>query len=109
MEKESFADTTYSLAKSLHHINIAREYLEDVKRETKGPVKDLFNNYINKCDFIIHNMRDRLTPENREVFKQELKDSFIIEAINDKLIHLDEQQRLEVESFIDELIKKSSV
>jgi hypothetical protein len=109
MKKENFVDTTYSLAKSLHHINIAREYLEDVKRETKGTVKDLFNNYINKCDFIIHNMRDRLTPENREVFKQELKDSFMIEAINDKLIHLDEHQRLEVESFIDELIKKSNV
>jgi hypothetical protein len=109
MEKENFVDTTYSLAKSLHHINIAREYLEDVKRETKGTVKDLFNNYINKCDFIIHSMRDRLTPENREVFKQELRDSFMIEAINDKLIHLDEQQRLEVENFIDDLIKKSSV
>lgn len=109
MEKENFADTTYSLAKSLHHINIAREYLEDVKRETKGPVKDLFNSYINKCEFIIHSMRDRLTPKNREVFKQELRDSFMIEAINDKLIHLDEQQRSDVENFINELIKKSSV
>jgi hypothetical protein len=105
--KESFIDTTYSLAKSLHHVNIAKEYLQDIKRDTKGPVKDLFNGYIMRCDFILNNMRDRLNPKNREILKQELKDSFMIEAINDKLIHLDEQQRLQVETFIDELIKTS--
>lgn len=109
MSKERFADTTYSLAKSLHHVNIAREYLHDVKRDCHGAVKDLFNTYINKCDFIIHSMRDRLGEESKTILKNELKDSIILEAINDKLIHLNEQQRLEIENIIDEMIKKSKI
>ena len=104
--KEHFSDSTFSLAKSLHHINIARDYLIDVRMGTNGSIKDLFNGYIAKCDYILNNINHRLKDENREALKKELKDSFIFEAINDKLIYLDENQRLEVESYIENLIKK---
>ena len=39
--KDNFTDTTYSLAKALHHINLAKEYLEDTKRDSKGSIKEL--------------------------------------------------------------------
>ena len=100
-------NNTYSLAKSLHHINIAREYMLDVKRDAHSNVKNMFSNYIIKCDFILNGVKDMLSEENRIVFKKELNDSFLIEAINDKLIHLDQNQKLEVENFIDLIIKKN--
>lgn len=104
LSKERFTDTTYSLAKALHHINIGREYFDDMKRDSKGSVKDLFNNYINKCDFILNSIKDRLKDESREILKKELGDSFIIEAINDKLMHLDESQRDLIENLMDKII-----
>lgn len=100
-------NNTYSLAKSLHHINIAREYMLDVRRDAHSNIKNMFNNYITKCDFILNGVKDMLSEENKIVFKKELNDSFLIEAINDKLIHLDQNKKLEVENFIDLLIKKS--
>jgi hypothetical protein len=106
MNKIKFTDTTYSLAKGLHHINNAKEYFNDVKRDCNASVKYLFNSYVQKCDVIINSVNDKLTPENKIILKKELADSFLIESINDKLIYLDEAQRTEVENFIDEILKQ---
>jgi hypothetical protein len=108
-EKETFTDNTYSLAKSLHHINIAKMYLEDVRQDTSGEVKAVFNQYIIKCDWILQNMRNRVGDENRKVLDMELKDSIILEAINDKLIHLDENQRNVIEELMDRFISGEEV
>ena len=102
--KHRFSDNTYSLAKGVHHINIAKQYFEDVRYGTVAEVKAIFNQYIQKCDWIIANMRDRLTPENRNLILKELDDSFAIEAINDKLIHLTPEQKEVVEQLIDSMI-----
>jgi hypothetical protein len=45
-----------------------------------------------------------LKDESREILKKELGDSFIIEAINDKLMHLDESQRDLIENLMDKMI-----
>lgn len=103
----NFSDNTYSLAKGLHHINNAKIYFEDVKRDCNTGIKDLFNSFIIKCDIIINAIDHKLTPENREIFKKELADSFMIESINDKLIYLDESQRNQVELFIEELLNQN--
>lgn len=108
-EKETFTDNTYSLAKALHHINIAKMYLEDVRQDTFGEVKAVFNQYIQKCDWILQNMRNRVGDENRRVLDTELKDSIILEAINDKLIHLDESQRNVIEELMDRFISGEEV
>lgn len=105
-EIENFSDSTYSLAKSLHHITIASIYLEDVKRGCSNTLKNLFNGYILKCQYIINNINDRLSEENRKVLKEELEDSFTIEAIHDKLVYLDDVHRADVENYIDNIIKK---
>ena len=103
----NFSDNTFSLAKALHHINNAKIYFEDVKRDCASSTKDLFNSYIIKCDIIINSIDHKLTDKNRAILKKELADSFIIESINDKIIYLNEDQRNEVENFIDNFIKQN--
>jgi len=97
---ERFTDNTYSLAKALHHINIAKMYFEDIRTGTSGEVKNVFNQYILRCDWIMDNMKCRLTEENREALKKELEDSISFEAINDQLVRLTSEQRAFVENII---------
>jgi hypothetical protein len=107
--KENFTDTTYSLAKALHHINLAKEYLEDTKRDSKGSIKDLLNSYVIKCNYILNNIKDRLDVDSREILKKEFDDSIIIEAINDKIIHLDTEQREIIETLLDSFIRGEKI
>lgn len=101
-----FKDTTYSLAKALHHINIANEYFDDLRRSSNGNVKNLFNSYIVKCNWILLSIVNRLGDESRTALKNEMDDSFNIEAINDKLIKLTSDQRIELELIIDKMLQK---
>lgn len=107
--RESFSDNTYSLAKSLHHINIAKQFLEDVKLSTTGEVKFIFNQYIQKCDWILNDMKSRLNDESRIILSKELEDSLSFDSINDKLIYLDNDQRNMVEDIISEMIKGQEI
>lgn len=109
MSKENFADNTYSLGKGLNHIKCAKEYFEDLRMSTKGSVKNIFNNFILKCDWMINNISDRLTEESREVLKEELKDTLVFDSINDKLIHLTNEQRMFIEDILDSMIKGEEV
>lgn len=109
MEKQRFTDNTYSLAKGLHHINIAKQYFEDVRYGTSNEIKAVFNQYIQKCDWILANMRDRMGNEQKAVLKKEMEDSLTFEAINDKLIYLDNSQRAFLEELIDAMIKGEQV
>jgi hypothetical protein len=108
-KKESFADNTYSLAKGMHHINLAKMYFEDVRFGTTSEIKMVFNQYIQKCDWIMDNLKHRLTDENRKNLQNELNDSISFEAITDKLVRLDSNQRLLLESIIDSLIKGEEI
>jgi hypothetical protein len=108
-EKERFTDNTYSLAKGLHHINIAKMYFEDLHRSTSGPVKQVFGQYILKCDWIYRNIYDRLGSESRESFRKEMSDSITIEAISDKIVRLDEKERLFIEDIMDAIIRGEEI
>lgn len=109
VEKQRFADNTYSLAKGIHHINIAKQYFEDVRLGTNGDVKAVFNQYIQKCEWIISNLMDRLGPENKVALQNELASSIFLEAINDKLIHLNNEQKDFVENLIDSIISGEEI
>ena len=100
---------TFSLAKGLHHINIAKQYFEDFKRDSKGDIKHTVSGYINKCDFILNNIFDKLGEHTRKVYKEEMSDSLSLEAINDKLMILDPSQRLELEDILDAITKGKKV
>ena len=107
--KQTFADNTYSLAKGLHHINIAKLYFEDVRYSTSKEIKAVFNQYIQKCDWIIANMKDRMDKECKMVLEKELEDSLTFDAITDKLIYLDNSQRAFIEEIIDAMISGEEV
>ena len=100
---------TYSLAKGLHHLNIAKQYFEDVRMGCTGEVKNMFNGYINKCDWILNNVFDKLSNEKRKIYKEELSDSLAIDAINDQLMMLDNAQRTEIEKMLEAILKGKKV
>ena len=108
-QKERFADNTYSLAKGIHHVNIAKQYFEDVRFGTKAEVKAVFNQYIQKCEWIISNLKDRLAPDNKAALEKELSSSIFLEAINDKLIHLNEEQIDFIENLLDAIINGEEI
>ena len=109
MSKTRFTDNTYSLAKAMHHINIAKMYFEDLRISTAQEVKYVFIQYSNKCDWIISNLENRLSEYNRKNLKEELKDSLSFEAIYDKLILLTPEQRAFLENIIDALASGQEV
>jgi hypothetical protein len=100
---------TFSLAKGLHHINIAKQYFEDFKMGCVGDMKNTVNSYINKCDWVLNNIFDKLGEQTRKVYKEELSDSLSLESINDKLMILDNVQRLEIEDMLDAITKGKKV
>jgi hypothetical protein len=100
---------TYSLAKGLHHINIAKQYFEDVKLGCRGELKAMFNAYINKCDWILNNIYDKLSSKTREVYREEMSDSLGIDHVIDQFMRLDNSQRVQVEDIIDSIIKGKNV
>lgn len=108
-ERKTFMDNTFSLAKSLHFINLAKQYLDDVRRGTNGEVKLIFNQYIQKCDWILGDLKNRLNQQSREALAKELEGSLDMDAIMDKVIHLDNQQIAFIETVIDALIKGEEV
>ena len=108
-KKERFTDNTYSLAKGIHHINIAKQYFEDVRFGTQGDIKAVFNQYIQKCEWIISNLKDRLGPDNKLSLEKELLSSISLEAISDRLIHLNEDQLGIIENIVDAIISGEEI
>jgi hypothetical protein len=109
MTKQEFTDSTYSLGKAIHHLNISKQYFEDVKFDTKGSIKEMFNNYIMKIDYILTNIRSKLSDESRKILTEETADSLIFDSIQDKLIHLDNKQRQMIEEIIESIIKGEEI
>ena len=105
----SYEKDTYSLAKGLHHINNAKQYFEDVKMGCSGDLKNTFNGYINKCDYILNNIFDKLGESTRKVYKKELSDSLGLDAINDQLMMLDNTQRSQIEELLEAIVKGKRV
>ena len=75
----------YSLTKSIHHIDITRQYLTDVTKGCSGGFKDTINGYISRCEWMLNDLFDKMGSENREIFKEEIKDSLSLDHITDQL------------------------
>jgi len=108
-EEAKFMDNTFSLAKGIHHVNIAKQYFEDLCLGANFNVKMIFNQYIQKCDYIISNVKNRLSDENRDILAKELEDSLSFDAIADKIIRLSVEQRAFIEDILDAMIRGEDV
>ena len=103
----TYEKDTYSLAKCLHHINIAKLYFEDVKIGCTGDLKNTFAGYVNKCDWILNNVLHKLGDKTKDIYKKELSDSLALDAINDRLMMLDNDQRAQIEYILNQLVKQN--
>jgi hypothetical protein len=99
----------FSLAKGLHNVNMALTYFKMVKADCEGQVKNTFNGYINKCQYIINDIKASLGDDIRKVFNEELRDSLEIFDINDKILHLNSDNRLLIDNLLDDIIKGKNV
>lgn len=109
MSKQNFEDVTYSLAKGLQHVNMAKQYFEDVKRGTDKDVKALFSSMILKLDWILSSVKNRIGDDSRAVFTNEMSDSLAFDSIMDKMVRLNTEQRSFIESIAESFIKGEEV
>lgn len=99
--KEKFEDSSFCLIKALHHLKISVDYFDDISKEYNGGAKQLMTMYANKCKWIIDDVRLRIPREILESIDREMEDSLFLDAVEDKLIHFNDQQREMIEQIID--------
>ena len=105
--KEQFKDEGYDLAKAMHHVSIGQKYFEMIALGYQNGAKLLMNQLANRCHLIITNVYDRLGDETRQFYRESLikGDTVFADAISDKLLQLNEEQKVAIEKFVDGLIK----
>jgi len=109
MQKEKFTDNTFSVAKGLTHIHIAKQYFDDVRLGATQDVKMIFTQYVTKCEWILDKLRHRLSEENRAILDKELNDSLVLDSITDKVVLLDNKSKDLIEEIIDMIIKGEEI
>lgn len=109
MNTTQFKDSTYSLSKGLHNLEIAKNYFEDVKRGCNTNIKHFFEQSIFKIDWVIKNVTDRLPNELRSELNKDLSDSLGMDAILDGLVKLNSEQRLVIENLINAMNKGEEI
>lgn len=96
--------TTFSLAKALHHVYFAKAYFEDViiSEGLTGSSKSFIQNLIQRQQWILNTCYARMSAEAAQVLKDELegRDIATIDSILNMVVMLDEPQRLEIEDYI---------
>ena len=102
---ERFSDNNYSLLKGLHHIKIAMEYFDDVSSGCEYNAKNIMLNFINKCKWIIDNIRHRLPDEVLAQIDSEMRDSMFFDAIEDKVVYFTDSQKQALETILDLMSK----
>lgn len=107
--KETFKDTSFNLAKALHHNKISQEYFELLKIGTTGETKMLFQNCKQRLEWAYKNIYDRLGESSRNILKEEMTDSLSFDAIMDNLVLLTPENRAVVEGIITSLSKGESI
>jgi len=107
--KEKFRDTSFHLAKALHFANVSKQYFELLKLEANGETKMLFQNCIQRMDWVYHNIYDRLSQNSRDILKAEMADSLCFDEIINRLVLLEPDKRSLVESIITSLSKGETI
>ena len=98
--------STFSIAKALHHVYFAKAYLQDViiSEKLTGSAKDFINNLITRQEWILKTCYGRMPKDSAKMLRDELegRDIASIDSILNMVISLDEPQRLEIEDYITE-------
>ena len=92
-----------SLTAAVYHLYYANEYLRDFRRDQEAAVNPLdkhkANQWVLKCEYLLNNIYDAMTPESKELYKKEILagDPIFYGDITEKLQRMSPQQR----DFID--------
>lgn len=100
-----------SIMKGAYHLAMARTYFDSVRTVAGLHAKHVFNGYINKCDWVIKDIKTFLPPESSALLRQEIEqgDVMFFGAIAEKCAHLDPQQREGIEKLIDAIIAGETI
>ncbi len=111
MSKERFEDTTMDLAKALYHISIGKKYFEMIMVDKSYNAKMIFQQYVNKCDWIERNIYDRLKDETRAMYKESIikGDTVFFDSCSEKLLLISESQKQAIEQILDSIIKGETI
>lgn len=107
--REHFKDTSFHLAKALHFNKVSMEYFELLRIGSKGETKMLFNQCIQRSQWIYNNIYCRLSDNSRAILKKEMSDSLVFDEIINKLVLLEPQQRTVIEDIINQLAKGETI
>lgn len=111
MSKEHFRDSSFLIAKALHHVSIAKQYFETAALDYKQGAKQIMNLHASKMEYTITDITGRLSDESRKHFNDALLkgDTLFYDDIGEKLMHLTEKQREVIQLIVDEMIKGEEI
>lgn len=107
MEQQQNKNIVFSLAKSIYYVHFSIQYLQDVNISLSGEANRFILGLINSQKTVLNNLYNRMPKESRQVLKNELENSDIaaIDSIMNLLVALDNEERLQLENYIELLIK----
>lgn len=98
-----------SMLKALHHTQIAMQYFEDISKELSGTQKHIMLGFASKCNWIIQNVRTKLSKETLEKLDSELRDSLFLEELESQVLKFNEQQRGILENIVTLINKGENI
>jgi hypothetical protein len=104
--KNEFNDTSFDLAKALHHVAIAKQYFEGIALDNTHGTKKLFNTYAAKMNWVVDDIYLRLKEDSKKFFKDSLinGDTLFASSVAEKMLHLSEETKVTIENLIDAML-----
>jgi len=103
MSKERYTDNDLLMLKGLYHVSIAKQYFETAKIDKVFSIKNIFNTFCNRLDYILNTVNSMVKGESKIIFEQEILkgDTLFFDSLTDKLPKLSAAQREQIETIID--------
>jgi hypothetical protein len=100
---------TMNIAKALTYLKLAQEYFDHIykSKDVSHSPKQVIKGIIGRINGSFNDIKFRLGIESIELLNSELNsDLFVFESIFEKMLHLNEKERWQVEEYLDKLIEK---
>ena len=103
MSKERYTDNDLLMLKGLYHVSIAKQYFETAKIDKVFSVKNIFNTFCNRLEYILNTVNSMVKGESKIIFEQEILkgDTLFFDSLTDKLPKLSAAQREQIETIVD--------
>lgn len=100
-----------SITQGSYFLNIALQYFKNFEKDCKMGAKMKANSWVKKIEFVENDVMASITPESREIFRNEIKngDTLFFQAINEKYLMLTPEQRDTIEAIIDKVISGEEI